>query len=176
MASTRNRAPLRRGARRTIVVCAVALLAALAAQANPEHGQSFKNWTARCELPQGSSVERCFIFQNLVLKESGQRLVHMAVGYLAANGQAAAVVTLPLGISLPPGAGISVDGSDPVDMVIERCDTNGCVGALALDDALIAQLKRGREARITFHDGTRRRIAVPVSLMGFTAGFESLDP
>ena len=129
------------------------LLAALSMagslQANPEHGQVFKDWTARCETAPGSYVARCFIFQNLVLKESGQRLVHMAVGYLAGNDQAAAIVTMPLGISLPAGAAISVDGGDPVDIVIERCDTNGCVGAVTLNAAFVAQLKRGREARIT---------------------------
>ena len=156
------------------------LLAALSmagpVQAKPEHGQTFKDWTARCEQAPGSSMERCFIFQNLVLKESGQRLVHMAVGYLAANGRAAAVVTMPLGISLPPGATISVDSGAPREIVIERCDNNGCVGAVTLSDGFVAQLKRGREARISFHDGTRRRIAVPVSLLGFTAGFNSLDP
>lgn len=159
--------------------CALLLTVLLASgpvAAKPEHGQTFKNWTARCEPAPGTSVERCFIFQNLVFKESGQRLVHMAVGYLAANGQAAAVVTMPLGIALPPGAGISVDGGEPVKVVIERCDTNGCIGALALDAALIAALKRGREAHISFYDASRRRIAVPVSLLGFTAGFNSLDP
>lgn len=144
--------------------------------ANPQHGQTFKNWTARCEQAPGSSVQHCFIFQNLVLKESGRRVVHMAVGYLTADGQAAAVITMPLGISLPPGASISVDGAAPQEFAIERCDTNGCVGALALSDQLIAQLKRGREARISFHDSSRRRIAVPLSLLGFTAGFNSLDP
>ena len=159
-----------------IVTCIAALLATLSARANPEHGQKFRNWTARCESVPGTTLERCFIFQNLVLKDSGKRLVHVAVGYLAANGQAAAVVTLPLGISLPPGAAISVDGGEPVDFVIERCDTDGCVGALALGDELIADMKRGRQAHVSFHDGTRRRIAVPVSLLGFTAGFDSLDP
>lgn len=153
----------------------MALLASGPLAAKPEHGQTFRNWTARCEQAPGTTLERCFIFQNLVFKESGQRLVHMAVGYLAANGQAAAVITMPLGISLPPGAGISVDGGDPVEIVIERCDSNGCVGALTLGEELIAALKRGREAHISFHDGTRRRIAVPVSLLGFTAGFNSLD-
>lgn len=153
----------------------VALLAVGPVAAKPEHGQTFKNWTARCEQAPGTREERCFIFQNLVLKESGQRLVHVAVGYLAADRRAAAVVTLPLGISLPPGAAISVDGGDAVKLIIERCDSNGCIGAVALSDSLIAALKRGREARVSFHDGTRRRIAVPVSLLGFTAGFESLD-
>ncbi len=158
----------------------LALLAALSiagpVQANPKHGQIFKDWTARCEQAQDSSTERCFIFQNLVLKESGKRLVHMAVGYLAANGQVATVIIMPLGISLPPGASISVDGGPPHEMVIERCDANGCVGTVALSDRMIANFKHGREARISFHDGTRRRIAVPVSLLGFTAGFNSLAP
>lgn len=146
------------------------------ADAKPEHGQTFKNWTARCEQTPGSATERCFIFQNLVLKESGKRLVHMAAGYLAANGEPAAVITMPLGISLPLGATISVDGGTPENIVIERCDANGCIGAVALSDGFIADLKRGREARIAFHDGSRRRIAVPLSLLGFTAGFNSLEP
>ena len=157
-----------------------ALIAALCAsgivRAAPEHGQTFRDWTARCERPPGSEAARCFIFQNLVLKETGERLVHVAVGYLAVDGRAAAVVTLPLGISLPPGAALSVDGGEPVRFPVERCDANGCIGALELDDRMLAAMKRGREARVTFHDGTRRPIAVPISLMGFTAGFASLQP
>jgi invasion protein IalB len=162
--------------RRSLPLLLAGLSAAGPVQARPEHGQTFKDWTARCEQAPGTDLKRCFIFQNLVLKESGKRLVHMAVGYLAADGQAAAVVTMPLGISLPAGASISVDGGTPQQIIIERCDNDGCVGALALSKQLVAELKRGKEARISFHDGTRRRIAVPVSLLGFTAGFNSLQP
>jgi len=156
------------------MIASLAMVGSL--EARPEHGQVFKDWTARCEQAPCSSLAHCFIFQNLVLKESGQRLVHMAVGYLAGKNQAAAIVTMPLGISLPAGAAISVDGGDSLDIVIERCDTNGCLGTVTLSAAFLAQLKRGREARIGFHDGARRRIDVPVSLLGFTAGFNSLDP
>ena len=45
-----------------------------AAGAKPQHGQTFKDWTARCEESPGSAVERCFIFQNLVLKGEVQVL------------------------------------------------------------------------------------------------------
>ena len=168
--------PLRAALRRWRPLLLVALSAGGPVQARPEHGQTFKDWTARCEQAPGTSRERCFIFQNLVLAESGKRLVHMAVGYLAANGRAAAVITMPLGISLPPGASISVDGGAPRKFIIERCDNDGCVGALALSEQLLSELKRGLQARISFHDGARRRIAVPVSLLGFTAGFNSLEP
>jgi invasion protein IalB len=176
MAASCKSIPLRAALRRWRPLLLVALWAGGPVQAKPEHGQTFKDWTARCEQAPGADLERCFIFQNLVLKESGKRLVHMAVGYLAANGQAAAVITMPLGISLPPGASISVDGGAPRSIVIERCDSDGCVGAVSLSEQFVADLKRGREARISFHDGTRRRIAVPVSLLGFTAGFNSLQP
>ena len=147
-----------------------------AAHANPEHGQAFKDWTARCETPPGSQLERCYIFQNIVLKESQQRVLHMAVGYLAANGQPAVVLTLPLGISLPPGVTISVDDGAAHPVVVERCDPSGCIGAFALDPAMIAALEKGRQARVDFYDGTRRKISVPVSLLGFTAGFATLQP
>jgi len=160
--------------RSTLLLAVLSLAPAL--QANPQHGQRFKDWTARCEQAPGTPLERCFIFQNLVLKENGQRLVHMAVGHLAADGQAVAVITMPLGISLPPGASISVDEAAAQNIVIERCDANGCVGAVALSDQVVAALKRGREARIIFHDASRRPIAVPVSLLGFTAGFNALNP
>ncbi len=176
MAASCKSTPLRAALRQWRTLLLVALSAGGPVQAKPEHGQTFEDWTARCEQAPGANLERCFIFQNLVLKESGKRLVHMAVGYLAANGQAAAVITMPLGISLPPGASISVDGGAPRSIVIERCDSDGCVGAVTLSEQLVSDLKRGREARISFHDGTRRRIAVPVSLLGFTAGFNSLQP
>ena len=158
------------------LTAALMVAAAGAAGANPEHGQIFKDWTARCETPPGANIERCYIFQNIVLKQSGQRVLHMAVGYLAANGQPAAVLTLPLGISLPPGVSISIDDAAPSPLVIERCDPSGCIGALALDDALLAALKRGRRARVSFYDGTRTKVSVPVSLLGFTAGFGALRP
>ena len=168
--------PIRTGLRLWPPLLLAALSMAGPVQANPKHGQTFRDWTARCEQAPGTSTQRCFIFQNLVLKESGKRLVHMAVGYLAANGQAAAVITMPLGISLPAGASISVDEGPPREIVIERCDASGCVGTVALNDRLITDLKHGRAARVSFHDGSRRRISVPLSLLGFTAGFNSLDP
>ena len=130
MAASCKSTPLRAALRQCRILLLVALSAGGPVQAKPEHGQTFEDWTARCEQAPGANLERCFIFQNLVLKESGKRLVHMAVGYLAANGQAAAVITMPLGISLPPGASISVDGGAPRSIVIESCDSDGCVGAV----------------------------------------------
>ena len=81
---------------------------------------------------------------------------------------------LPLGVSLPGGVSITVDDGQPVRLRYERCDGAGCVAPLALGQELIAALKGGRWARVAFFDPSGQEISVPVSLLGFTAGFNAL--
>ncbi len=142
--------------------------------ARPENGKAFKNWTVRCEKAKEAEEETCYIFQNLVLKEGGQRVLHIAVGYLPDREEPVALLTLPLGISLPPGGTLQVDDNEPVRFQIERCEPNGCRAGLILRPELLQQFKKGMKAQVTFHDAGRRPISVPVSLQGFTAGLASL--
>jgi len=136
--------------------------------------QTFKDWRVRCEKPEGADEERCFLFQNVMLKKGKQQLLNIAVGYLQNMEHPVAVLTLPLGISLPPGVEFKVDGGEPMPLQVEHCLDRGCRVLLGLDDKLLAILKAGSQAQVTFYDGARRPIGVPVSLMGFTAGFNAL--
>lgn len=155
----------------------VILLAAMPlAQAKPVNGKSYENWTVRCETPKGGKQEQCFIFQNLVLKEGGQRVLHMAIGYIKGRPDPVALITMPLGISLPPGGSIVIDDDEPIRFQIERCEPAGCRAGLALKDKLLAAFKKGIKATVTFMDATRRPINVPLSLKGFTAGLKALKP
>lgn len=136
--------------------------------------QSFKDWKLRCETPEGGDEERCFLFQNLMLKQGNQQLLNVAVGYLQNMDRPVVVLTLPLGISLPPGVELKVDEGEPMPLQVEHCLERGCRVLVGLDDKLLAILKAGSQARVTFYDGARRPVGVPVSLMGFTAGFNAL--
>lgn len=138
-----------------------------------ETGQTFRDWTVRCEAARESGAEVCYIVQNIILRETQERILNMAVGYLA-DQRPTTVLTLPLGVSLPQGVAVAVDGAEEVRVQYQRCTPRGCVAALVLGDELLTRFKGGREARVTFHNGARRPVSVPVSLLGFTAGFESL--
>ncbi|MFT5391776.1 MAG: invasion protein IalB, partial [Gammaproteobacteria bacterium] len=48
------------------------------AQATPEDGKTYTDWVIRCETPSDEAVERCFIVQNLVLKDQNQRVLLIA--------------------------------------------------------------------------------------------------
>ena len=54
------------------------------------------------------------------------------------------------------------------------CNQAGCIAALPLADGRLEAFKVGQQAKVSFQDGRRQPVTVPVSLSGFTAGFESL--
>lgn len=141
-----------------------------------QDGEKFKDWSARCETPAGAERERCFIFQRLVTKKDDEYLpvLHVLVGYLTADGRPGLFATVPLGVSLPHGLELSVDGGDPIRFGYSHCSSQGCLAALALSEELIASMKAGDEALITFHSGARQPVSISVSLQGFTAGFNAL--
>ena len=154
------------------------IAAAPQAIAAPTDGQKFKNWAARCEqVPTGEgeqTTEQCYIFQTLAHKETQKALLNVAVGYVAESGKPAAILTLPLGVFLPPGIAIKVDEGEPSRLPIQLCTQEGCRGVLELTDDVVNRLKAGSEAKIAFFDARRREVVVPISLHGFTAGFNSL--
>ena len=137
-------------------------------------GDTFCDWTARCEPIGAAARETCYIYQNVLWKKDKQRLVHIAVGYISDSREPAAFLTLPLGVSLPGGVSMQVDDGPQQRLRYERCESSGCLAPLVLSDGLIRSMKVGREARVSFFDGSRRQISVPISLLGFTAGFNAL--
>lgn len=140
--------------------------------AQPLDGQTFDNWTIRCEKK--ADQEHCFIFQNLILKEGGSRVLHMAVGFLPGNIVPVIVVSMPLGISLPPGASIIIDDKKPLRFQIERCEPTGCRGGFKLNDKILQDFTHGKSAKVTFYDGNRKPIEVPFVMTGFADGLEAL--
>jgi invasion protein IalB len=150
-------------------------LASAPASADLKQGEKFDDWTVGCEAPKAEgATARCFIFQNILVKESRQQILLMAIGLLGENKQPAAILTVPLGVFLPAGLTLTVPDVKPVRVVIETCLPKGCRGAVALNDELLEALRKGDKAQVTLMDARRRQINLPVSLKGFTKGFAAV--
>ncbi len=155
-----------------------ALSAASVGAATKPHA-TFKDWAVRCEDRPATSQDspaHCYMVQRLVLKDKNQRVLVVAVTYPKGREQPVAVFTLPLGIALPPGIALAVDGDKPRRYAVDRCVANGCKAGIVLDAALLKRFKAGNRAMVTIHDGQRKPISLPVSLQGFTAALRSLRP
>jgi invasion protein IalB len=80
----------------------------------------------------------------------------------------------PLPLFLPDGLTVALGDAPPRDIAWRTCDAAGCAAETPLDPPLLDGLKRERSAEVslTLVDGVRVRL--PMSLAGFTAGWEAL--
>ena len=141
--------------------------------AKPEHGKTFKDWTVACEKLPTSGEEICNIFQN-VTNDSGKVVMQFVVGYQPKSEQVQALITLPLGVMLPPGIELAAGTAKPFRVPYSVCVQNGCVAITKLDDEVIKGMQAGSKGSVKFAAARHQVVEVPVSLNGFTAAFKSL--
>lgn len=145
---------------------------------NPEHNKQFGDWTKQCEIivdAEGKETELCQIIQALSNKEDGQPVMKVAIGYVPGKENAVLVMTLPLGIYLPPGVQLNIDDKGKAGRIpINTCLPMGCQAGVELDKEFTERMQKGNQLAVTFGDGEGNPVTAPVSLKGFTAGLKSL--
>lgn len=134
-------------------------------------GETPQNWVVQCgeETP-----KRCRAVQNIVMQKTSQRLLTVVVEPREGAPNHALVLALPHGVFLPAGATVKVDDGAPSPMVIQTSDANGAYAGMAINDELLASLKKGTQLTVAFKTAQRKDIAVPVTLIGFTAAYTQL--
>lgn len=133
----------------------------------------FRDWQRQCEqLPAGD--QSCHILQQVFNPETGALAMRMQVGFTPQR-QPLLLVTLPLGVALRPGVLMRVDGKEPWLVRFDVCAGDGCRAAEILQADQLRAMKRGSKAVLTIADLSGRKIAVPLSLLGFTRAYASIS-
>src|SRR5919106_2941691 len=138
--------------------------------------RKFQDWLLRCGRSQ-QGPEVCELQQQQTDSE-GRTVMAVAVGTVPGSSDLGLLIILPLGILLPPGVSLAIDGGAEVPLRVERCERQGCRIEMLLEPALLNRLKAGREAKGFFEaydpEGELTRLGVPISLLGFTAALNEL--
>lgn len=157
----------------------LALAVTALAGASPALGQGtvrgeYGDWQMSCDTPPGASTEQCAIIQNVMAED--QPNVGLSVIVLRTADREARLlrVLAPLGVLLPNGLGLNVDGTDMGRVAFVRCLPNGCVAEVELDDGLIDVLSKGTNAIFVVFKTPEEGVGIPVSLEGFSEGFAAL--
>lgn len=153
--------------------CVLALTALPAAAQGIVKAQ-YGDWQMSCDTPPGVAFEQCAIIQNVTAED--QPNVGLSVIVLKTADQQARLlrVLAPLGVLLPNGLGLNIDGTDMGRVAFVRCLPNGCVAEVVMDDALLKQLSEGSNAIFVVFKTPEEGIGIPVSLNGFGDGFANL--
>lgn len=144
------------------------------ASAQGEIRANHGDWQMRCDTPPGAASEQCALIQNVTAAD--RENVGLSVIILRTADKQARIlrVLAPLGVLLPSGLGLKVDGNDIGRAGFVRCLPNGCIAEVILEDELLNQLKSGSQATFIIFQTPEEGIGIPISLNGFSAGFDAL--
>ena len=143
------------------------------AQSVRQTGRIFRDWTEACEAgKQGHEV--CFVFQRVSYQ--GKQVANITLGFKPGKSGPVAVINMPLGaVHLPDGLRVRTDQGVDGWGAFKFCDKRGCHVELDVEPQLFAAMKAGVKGWLLFYDLRREAIQLPVSLLGVTAGLQSLQ-
>lgn len=165
-------------------VLSAALLLVLGAPAHAQDvapdslRENFRDWAVNCETLPAESADTpgarvCEMVQQIDHQESGQRVLAFSVRINDA-GQPVAVLVAPFGLRLAGGLRIRAGEQEVAQLAFDTCLPEGCLGIGPLDAGQIAALQGATEGGVVMISRQGEAVAVPISLMGFTAGLERL--
>jgi invasion protein IalB len=140
-----------------------------------------KPWSVRCNKDEkGKEISEpkrgnCEIFQRLVVKDTGQRFVEVAIGFPKEKESARGIIVVPLGILLQPGMSMKIDGGKEYKFQARYCDNNGCFGYVDLNDALLESLRKGSKLTVSFQALNKKQINVEVTLKDFATSLTQVS-
>ena len=132
------------------------------------------DWQIRCDTPPGAKSEQCALIQSVTAEDRPN--VGLTIIILKTADQKGRLmrVLAPLGVLLPSGLGLKVDGADIGRVGFVRCLPNGCVADVVMDETLTGKLKSGKDAVFIIFQTPEEGIGIPVSLNGFSQGYDKL--
>jgi invasion protein IalB len=149
--------------------------AALQQQFGGEVKGQYGDWQYVCKPPPpGAKNEVCALVQSVTAED--RKNVGLTIYFQRfSNGTKVLRVFAPVGVLLPPGIGLKVDGADIGHAPFLRCHTFACYAQVTVDDKLVDKLKTGKTAIFIIFQTEEAGIGIPISLAGFGDGLAALN-
>lgn len=112
--------------------------------------------------------------QNIVVKDTRQRLLTVLIQPQRGSGNLVMNLVLPHGLDFTKGVTAKVDEKDPIQLAIRTSDQQGAYAGLTISQELLADLRGGDEMKFTYQAMNGRAFNLGVSLAGFTAAQKKL--
>ncbi|MBR0800281.1 invasion associated locus B family protein [Bradyrhizobium jicamae] len=131
-------------------------------------------WVARCTSASRDAPLECAMEQTAVFSKTGQLVVLINIRVPGDTRTPVALIQLPLGLNLPVGARLQIDDGKPVDVPIQTCEARGCYVNAPVGTDILAQLKSGKELKVSFQNLGKETITIPMPLADFAAVYEKI--
>lgn len=135
----------------------------------------FGDWQLVCKAPPPGAKHRvCALVQSVTAEDRNN--VGLTVYFQKfSNGTRVLRVFAPLGVLLPPGLGLKIDGKDVGHAPFLRCHSFACYAQVVVQDDLVQKLSSGKTAVFIIFQTEEAGIGIPISLAGFKSGLSRLQ-
>ncbi len=170
---------MRIGVRGCLLTLALALTASFAAA--PASAQAQKSakgkseqaaWVKLCETAPDltdpkQKLNVCLTHHERLDGNTGRVLVSAAIREVQGQDKKALMVMVPLGMALPPGVQVKVDENEAVKLKYTLCHAAGCTAEAEATQAVVDQMKKGKQVVVAAINLAGKAIGFPVPLTGF---------
>ncbi len=138
---------------------------------------TYQDWVVRCEAP-ADKPKVCEIAQGIQARADQGLIAQVVVGRPSKADPVRLIVELPPGVWLPAGAVLQAgEKASPLALTFKTCP-RACFADMELKPEQVQALKGATgSGTLTFEDGARQKVQLPVSFNGFSAALDaSLAP
>ena len=131
-------------------------------------------WQISCGRPAGSKVEKCAAVQSVTAEDRPNVGLTVIFQKSIADNKQMLLVVAPLGVLLPSGLGLIIDGKNVGRVPFLRCGRIGCFAEAVIPADLKKKFMTGKTAMFTIFQTPEEGIAIPIALGGFSKALQSI--
>lgn len=131
-------------------------------------------WNKVCNKDAGGQAA-CAVEQFALAMPQKSVMAHVRFFLSGKADQTVITLQAPLGVLLPPGLNLSVDGSKPITLPFERCSGDGCAAVAVLDKAALAKFTGGKILTVSYTVAEKKSMDIPFKLDGLASALQSLS-
>jgi invasion protein IalB len=139
----------------------------------PQGDPKLGSWIKLCAPDQANEGKDVCLVTQEVRTETGEFLASLSVQETAtAEGKRLLRAAVPLGTLIQPGIRVQIDEGTQVAGKYVICLPNACYAEIEIDDAFIANLKKGTNLVVLVINNQGKAVGIGLTLIGFTKSWE----
>ncbi len=143
-------------------------------QAGPAKPKQPIPWSSTCSAAARNLPLECAVEQRAFVRQSRRLVGKVTVRVPADTKKPVAMIQAPLGLFLPAGITVDVDGDMAQNYPLQTCNANGCFAGFPITDQMLNRMFNGGKLNIIFQYLDKKPLTLPMSLAGFTEAYDRI--